>query len=136
MIFKSFVVSKIFSLLTHFDSCRSKLLNREVDLNLLTVFRRKTSQCNMNSRLPAGCKKIILFCSTSSGLILHPRCPDTSSQFSKLPLNIMKILTHPEVIHDLDSLLKIYGDVHGDVVVEAGTHGELLREGRPVVFPA
>lgn len=45
-------------------------------------------------------------------------------------------LTHPEVIHELDSLLKLHRDVHRDVVVEAGTHGEALRERRPVVFPA
>lgn len=45
-------------------------------------------------------------------------------------------LTHPEVIHELDRLLKLHRDVHRDVVVEAGTHGEALGERRPVVFPA
>lgn len=45
-------------------------------------------------------------------------------------------LTHPEVIHELDSLLELHWDVHRDVVVEAGTHREALRERRPVVFPA
>lgn len=45
-------------------------------------------------------------------------------------------LTHPEVIHELDGLLKLHRDVHRDVMVEAGTHREALRERRPVVFPA
>ena len=45
-------------------------------------------------------------------------------------------LTHPEVVHDLDCLLKLYRDVHGDVVVETRTRRELLWERRPVVFPA
>lgn len=45
-------------------------------------------------------------------------------------------LTHPQVIHDLDRLLVLHRDVHRDVVVETGTHWELLRQGRPVVFPA
>lgn len=44
-------------------------------------------------------------------------------------------LTHPDVVHDLDSLLEIYRDVHCDVMVETGTHRELLWERRPVVFP-
>lgn len=45
-------------------------------------------------------------------------------------------LTHPQVVHDLDRLLELHWDVHRDVVVETGTHGELLRQRRPVVFPA
>jgi len=43
--------------------------------------------------------------------------------------------THPEVVHDFDRLLKLYRNIHGDVVVETRTHGEFLWEGRPVVFP-
>lgn len=53
----------------------------------------------------------------------HPDCGKT------------RLLTHPEVIHDLDRLLKLDRDVHGDVVVETGTHGEVLRERQPVILP-
>lgn len=52
------------------------------------------------------------------------------------PQEIHDPLTHPQVIHDLDRLLVLHRDVHRDVVVETGTHWELLRQGRPVVFPA
>lgn len=45
-------------------------------------------------------------------------------------------MKHPEVVHDLNRLLKLYRNVHGDVVVETGAHWELLWEGGPVVFPA
>lgn len=44
-------------------------------------------------------------------------------------------LTHPEVVHDLDGLLVLDGNVHGDVVVEARANGELLWKGGPVVLP-
>lgn len=44
-------------------------------------------------------------------------------------------LTHPDVVHDLHSLLELHRDVHCDVVVETWAHGELLRKRRPVVFP-
>lgn len=47
-----------------------------------------------------------------------------------------QLLTHPEVIHDLDGLLKLDRDVHGNVVVEARTDRGILRQGRPVIFPA
>lgn len=49
----------------------------------------------------------------------------------------MKVaLTHPEVVHDLHGLLELYRNVHCDVVIEAGSHRELLRQRRPVVSPA
>lgn len=43
-------------------------------------------------------------------------------------------LTHPKVVHDLHSLLELYGNVHGNVVVETRANGELLRHRRPVVL--
>lgn len=45
-------------------------------------------------------------------------------------------LTHPEVVHDLDGLLELDGNVHGDVVVETRADRELLRQGGPVVLTA
>jgi len=32
-------------------------------------------------------------------------------------------LTHPEVVHNLDRLLELDRNVHGDVVIETGSHG-------------
>lgn len=52
------------------------------------------------------------------------------------PSQRRRSLTHPEVIHELDRLLELHRDVHRDVVVEAGAHGEALGERWPVVFPA
>lgn len=49
---------------------------------------------------------------------------------------VNELLTHPEVIHDLDCLLKLYRDVHCNVVVETRAHGQILWEGWPVIFPA
>lgn len=43
-------------------------------------------------------------------------------------------LTHPEVVHDLDGLLVLDGNVHGNVVVETRPNGELLWKGGPVVL--
>lgn len=45
-------------------------------------------------------------------------------------------LTHPEVVHDLNSLLVLDGNVHGDVVVETRADGELLWQRGPVVLTA
>lgn len=44
-------------------------------------------------------------------------------------------LTHPQVVHYLNRLLKLHRDIHGYVMIETRTHGELLRQRRPVVFP-
>lgn len=43
-------------------------------------------------------------------------------------------LTHPKVVHDLDSLLKLYGNVHCNVVVETWPNGEFLRQWGPVIL--
>lgn len=43
-------------------------------------------------------------------------------------------LTHPKVVHDLHSLLELYGNVHGNVVVKTRANRELLRQRRPVVL--
>ena len=64
--------------------------------------------------------------------VSDPSCHHNVFKYKK----IKALLTHPEVVHDLDRLLKLDRNVHGDVVVETRTHGELLWEGRPVVFPA
>jgi len=45
-------------------------------------------------------------------------------------------LTHPEVVHNLDSLLKIYWYVHSDIMIETRANGEPLRQWRPVVLTA
>ena len=45
-------------------------------------------------------------------------------------------LTHPQVVDDLDGLLEVHWDVHGDVMVEAWPYWEFLWKWRPVVFPA
>lgn len=42
----------------------------------------------------------------------------------------------PEVVEPLDHLLELHGDVHVDVLVEAGLAGHEARHGRPVVHPA
>lgn len=49
---------------------------------------------------------------------------------------VRDLLTHPEVVHDLDGLLVLDGNVHGDVVVETRADGELLWQGGPVVLTA
>lgn len=43
-------------------------------------------------------------------------------------------LTHPKVVHDLDSLLELYRSVHCNIVVETWTNRELLWQWRPVVL--
>lgn len=43
-------------------------------------------------------------------------------------------LTHPKVVHDLNSLLELYGNVHGNVVVETWPDGEFLRQWGPVIL--
>lgn len=43
-------------------------------------------------------------------------------------------LTHPKVVHDLDRLLELYRNVHGNVVVETWADRELLWQWRPVVL--
>lgn len=44
------------------------------------------------------------------------------------------LLTHPQVVHDLDGLLKLYRNVHCDVVVETRANREILWQWRPVVL--
>lgn len=43
-------------------------------------------------------------------------------------------LTHPKVVHDLDGLLELYGNVHCNIMVETWANGELLWQWRPVVL--
>lgn len=59
-------------------------------------------------------------------------------QDSKFLLSILRksLLTHPEVVHDFDCLLKLYGNVYSNIVVETRSHRKPLWERRPVVFPA
>lgn len=44
------------------------------------------------------------------------------------------MLTQPEVVHDGDDPLEALGDLHTDVLVEAGAHGTERRQRGPVVL--
>lgn len=43
-------------------------------------------------------------------------------------------LTHPEVVHDGDSSLEALGDLHVDVLVEAGPHRTERRQRGPIIL--
>ena len=48
---------------------------------------------------------------------------------------MLSSLTKPEIVKPLDSLLELHGDVHVDILVEAGLAGHEAGQGRPVVGP-
>lgn len=45
-----------------------------------------------------------------------------------------KILTHPQIVHNLYCLLEFYRDVYRKVLVETWTHWKILRKRWPVIF--
>lgn len=79
----------------------------------------------------------------ASGLkiVFHYRCSKSQSSRYVLPsLNKhsiflkKKILTHPQVVHNLYCLLEFYRNVYWKILVKTRTYRKILRKRWPVIF--